>query len=275
MALVPFFHESPLFNTKYPIIRHVLIIGLLLGAFFLSGCAGSQPPPNPSPPPPSLTPSPTIAFPTLIPTPTITPEPIPTATPDLISGFGELMLLDTFQEDSGWVSPDVDFGGTGIIDERFSLAVRQPSSFLTATYPDLIADNFYYEVKTRAEVCSLDDEYGILFRINPDMEHYRFTLTCDGDARVSRNFGGGEAALVPKTKTNAVLPGLLVENKLGVLVVDDYFTFFINGIEVFSVRDTTAQAGKVGLVVRSRQGGQTTAIFDDVTVYGINPTPEP
>ncbi len=232
-------------------------------------------PPPPSPVPPSITPSPTISFPTLIPTATITPEPSPTPTPDIIAGLAGLLLQDKFDQDRGWESPQVDYGGSGIVDGRFSLAVRQPSIFLIAIEPSLLVGDFLFEVSVRSDLCTLDDEYGILFRINPDSEHYRFTLTCDGEARVSRTFGGSEAALIPKTRTNAVFDGLLVENRLGVLAVGEDLRFFINGIEVFSVRDTTSSVGKLGFIVRSRRGGQTTASFDDLAVYALLSTPTP
>jgi hypothetical protein len=250
------------------------IVFLILSPF-LTQCSSMEAPPPPSPVPPSITPSPTISFPTLIPTATITPEPSPTPTPDIIAGLAGLLLQDKFDQDRGWESPQVDYGGSGIVDGRFSLAVRQPSTFLIAIEPNLLVGDFLFEVSVRSDLCTLDDEYGILFRVNPDSEHYRFTLTCDGEARVSRTFGGSEAALIPKTRTNAVFDGLLVENRLGVLAVGEDLRFFINGIEVFSVRDTTSSVGKLGFIVRSRRGGQTTASFDDLAVYALLSTPTP
>jgi hypothetical protein len=259
--------------------RHHTVIFYAIAIFilspFLTQCASIDAKPPPSPVSASITPSPTIAFPTLIPTATITPEPSPTPTPDIIAGLADLLLQDKFDQDRGWESPEVNYGGSGIVDGRFSLAVRQPSTFLIAIEPSLLADDFLFEVSVRSELCTLDDEYGILFRVNPDSEHYRFTLTCDGEARVSRTFGGSEAALIPKTQTNAVFNGLLVENRLGVLAVGEDLRFFINGIEVFSVRDTTSSIGKIGFIVRSRRGGQTTASFDDLDVYALLSTPTP
>lgn len=260
-------------SRHHTIIFRAIVILIL--SPFLTQCASMSAPPPPSPAPPSITPSPTITFPTLIPTATITPEPSPTPTPDIIAGLAGLLLQDKFDRDRGWDSPKVDYGGSGIVDGRFSLAVRQPSTYLTAIEPSLLADDFLFEVSVRSELCTLDDEYGVLFRVNPDSEHYRFTLTCDGEARVSRTFGGSEAALVPKTRTNAVFDGLLVENRLGVLAVGEDLRFFINGIEVFSIRDTTSSVGKLGFIVRSRRGGQTTASFDDLDVYALLSTPTP
>ncbi len=258
--------------------QHAAILGgfiLFVLTPFLTQCAGTEPRSSPPPASPSITPSPTIAFPTLIPTATITPEPSPTPTPDIIAGLAGLLLEDKFDQDRGWESPEVDFGGSGIVDGRFSLAVRQPGKFITAIEPDLLAGDFLFEVSVRAEVCTGDDEYGILFRVNQDLEHYRFTLTCDGEARVSRTFGGSEAALIPKTQTHAVFNGLLVENRLGVLAVGEDLRFFINGIEVFDARDSTSSVGKFGFIVRSRRGGQTTATFDDLDVFALLSTPTP
>jgi hypothetical protein len=211
----------------------------------------------------------------LIPTATNTPEPTPTPTPDILAGLAELLYSDTFGIQRDWRIPSGTVGGVGWIDGRLSISVRRPNTTYAITRDEPIVNDFYMEAKARAELCSRDDEYGILFRADSEGGFYRFTLTCDGEARVTRTFNGTEAVLIPKTLTNAVIPGLLVDNRLGVLAEQERLRFFINGEEVFSLRDRTSLAGRIGLVVRSRQGGQTTASFDELIVRALVPTPTP
>jgi len=44
---------------------------------------------------------------------------------------------------------------------------------------------------------------------------------------------------------------------------------------VFTARDPGLRWGKLGLYVRARRGGQTTASFDDFIVRTLLPTPTP
>jgi hypothetical protein len=51
------------------------------------------------------------------------------------------------------------------------------------------------------------------------------------------------------------------------------FRFFINGQEVFFDRDLSLVSGHIGLVVRARQSGQTTASFDNFIIRMLQPKP--
>ena len=53
----------------------------------------------------------------------------------------------------------------------------------------------------------------------------------------------------------------------------DTFRFFINAEEVFSDRDLSLINGRVGLVVRARQSGQTTASFDNFSIRLVQQNP--
>jgi hypothetical protein len=240
-----------------------------------SACLTIQPEPTQTLTPAPVSPSPTVEFPTLQPTSTSTPEPSPTPTPDILSGLGPVRYYDRFTILREWEIPDSEVGGAGLINDRFSISVRKPNASFMTVKPEPIVGNFYIEAVVRSELCSDDDEFGLIFRTDPDGGHYRFTLTCNGEARVSRTFGGSEVVLVPKTPTIALIPGLLVDNRIGVLANGKNLRFFINGIEVFTIDDRTVAEGRFGFFVRSRSDGQTTASFDDLLVREISPTPTP
>ena len=112
-----------------------------------------------------------------------------------------------------------------------------------------------------------------MFRARTIDEHYRFTLRCSGEARVSRILGSGESALIPITSTNLTFPGVPARNKLAVRAAGNTFRFYINDVEVFDLRDGELPSGRVGLIVRSRQEGQTTIAFDNLLIRGLVLTP--
>lgn len=253
--------------------RLKMLLGVTLVAATLSACVSVENLPTttstPSPPPPT----PTFFFPTLIPTSTSTPPPSPTATPDIISGLNSVLFLDRFSTPSGWEAPETRVGGVSYLEGRFSLAVNEPHTFYSALSPAPIIQNGYVEVQARALLCSEGDTYGLVFRVSPEGDHYRYTLSCGGEVRVSRISGGEEFVLIPDTPTNAVLSGLLVDNRMAVIMSTDQFRFFLNGVEVFSDEDDVLPAGRSGLIVRARAGGQTTVSFDNFSVRSLKPTP--
>lgn len=247
----------------------------MIGLLLLSGCISILPKAPPTPTPHSATLTPTFVFPTPIPSMTFTPEPTRTPTPDLMTGLGDVIYSDDFQINRGWDLKQTDIGGSSIFDGRISLAVRRPNAFFFVRSPSVELTDFYLEVSVRIEVCSEGDEYGVMYRLNEFLEHYRFTLTCNGEARITRVLQDGEIALIPSTQTYTVLPGLKVLNRFGIWARGDQFRFFINNQEVFRARDVELQSGGLGLFVRSRRSGLATVSFDSLTIRALLPNPTP
>jgi hypothetical protein len=186
----------------------------------------------------------------------LTPEPTPSPTPDIASGLGPILFHDNFNQDLGWVHLHSNVGGSSIYNGRFSLSVRQANAFYTALSPVKEFTDGYVEVVVQAVLCTDDDEFGLMFRVDPSGGHYRFTLTCKGEARVTRISEGSEVAVI-------------------VIAEGERFRFFLNGEEIFTARDPGLRWGGLGLFVRARRGGQTTASFDDFIVRTLLPTPTP
>lgn len=247
----------------------VIFLGVGLGA-----CLSIETVLPPSPTPEPATPTATIEFPTLIPTRTSTPYPTATATPDLISGLGPVIFRDMFTNDTGWVGQTTSVGGHSFTNGWIRLAVRAPNASFNVFSPPLGLRDFYVELTLRPDLCSEEDEAGVLFRVVDPLNYYRFSLSCDGGARVTRVVEGSEVAMIPITNTYAAFPGTLVQNRLAVMASGMQFRFFINGSEVFFIQDGTFQLGDLGLYVHSRRSGQTTVSFDDLTVRELAPTPE-
>jgi hypothetical protein len=185
------------------------------------------------------------------------------------------LYSDSFESDQGWDTGQSEVGGASFVDGRLTLAVSQPDAFYSISSPAPKTTDFYLEFGVRTEVCSTGDEYGLMFRSNTLGEHYRLTLTCEGETRVSRILEGGEKALVPTAKTHALFPGKMVTNHIEILAEGNSFRFIINDIEVFTAQDSALISGGLSFFVRTRRGGQATISFEYLHVYGLLPTPEP
>lgn len=217
--------------------------------------------------------SPTFSFPTLIPSSTPTSEPISTSDPSKLLEIGETIYREDFDSDQEWNLRVTDRGGSSIYDGRLNLAVHQPNAFFFIRTPAPEQDDFYFEVSVRSEVCEEGDEFGMMYRLGTFYDHYRFALTCEGLARVSRINNEEEIVLVPSTQTYAVYPGLRVDNRLAVWASGSQFHFLINNQDVFLVQDNELKSGGFGLFIRSRRSQQTTVSFDYLLLREIQPDP--
>ncbi len=250
---------------------------LLPAAALLSGCIplASFAPPTPTPTPTPLPPTATMAFPTPVPTATRTPPPSPTPTPDLTASFGPVLYADPFDTNLGWDTGADAIGGTSLVEGGLTLSVRPGGILRTAVAPAPPVGDFYLQARLRTEICSPRDEFGLLYRVGPDLSHYRFALTCDGAWKVVLVLPESARGLVPLTFSPDVIAGTPADNHLAIWASGSTFRFFVNGLEVFSLRNRLLTSGGVGFFVRSRSGGQVTVTFDDLVLRSLLPTPIP
>jgi hypothetical protein len=255
-----------------PVRRHIALAGPLV---FCAACQVAPLLATATPPPPSPTPTATFVFPTLLPTSTMTAAPTPTPTPDILGGLGAVVYQDDFSKVDGWPIGEDAAGGTSLRDSQLFVAVRQPATFRSASPPSVFLGSFYALVTVRPQLCTANDEFGLIFRLTPDGNHFRFGLTCGGLAKVTRVVNNLSAPLIPPAATNYALPGPLVPNRMAVLAQGPDFRFYLNDHEVFRLRDISLPAGAIGLYVRSGEGGQATVGFSNLVIYGVTqPVPE-
>jgi hypothetical protein len=222
--------------------------------------------PQPSRPPP---------FPTALASATLTPPPSATPTPDISTGLGEVLFQDDFAQDRGWTLRSGQGGAVSLLPGRLVVSIHNPGAMLFSLSPAPDTADFYLEAELRTELCGQEDEFGLMVRVLPNLDHYLFSLTCDGQARVSRFVSGQEAALVPLTHTGAALPGAPAVNRLAVWAQGDQFHFLINDLEVFSVREASLSSGGFGLAARSRRSPQVTVSLLYFSLRALQPASTP
>jgi len=249
-------------------------LGVLLAAAALLAACSSATPEQPATSRPSPSPSATVLLATLVPTQTPTPAVTPTATLS-IDLEGSPLLEETFASAVGWPTGEAASGATTIMDGRLVVAIRQQLTSRLVTSPAEPAGGVFVEAEIEAQVCSPGDEYGLAFRIGPDQSYYRFTVGCDGSARLTRVLPDRSLALVILEPGNAIVPGTEGANRLAVLASGSSIRCFANGQEVITLRDPVLTFGRQGVVVRAGRGGQTTVAFDSFRVLSLSPTATP
>jgi hypothetical protein len=185
------------------------------------------------------------------------------------------MFTAEFTSESGWSLGSDSAGGASLAADSLVLAVSRPnaSRFVIAPAPPL--EDFLLQASLYAGLCSGADEIGVLFRVNAQGDHYRFTLDCRGSVRVTRVLAAGAVVLAGPSDAPSAFPGSPAENQIAVVARGEDFTFFVNGQEVLRARDPLLASGHFGFFVRSASQGQTTVALTAFTLHALLPPATP
>lgn len=138
--------------------------------------------------------------------------------------------------------------------------------------------NTYIELTANSGTCKGKDSYGIIFRVpvlKEPTQGYLYEVTCDGyyrlwkwDGEVEPN--GKALVLVAWSQSSLINAGVDQTNRLGVKIVDNTYTLYMNGEKLASATDTSFKAGFFGVFVRSVETDDYTVKFDSMR-YWENP----
>jgi hypothetical protein len=241
-----------------------------LFAFALAACV-AVPTPLPTETPTAMPePSPTIVWFPPTKTPTSMPTFVPSPSPDRKPGLGGVLLEDDFSDDTAWSLAAANGSSVTIGDNRLTLVLSTPRSFLLTTRQAPVFYDFYAEITARTSLCTGEDEYGLMIRAQPGSSYYRFALSCDGRARVDRISGGAASNMIPWT-TFGVVPGRAPGTaRLGVWAAGETLNFFVDDFYLFSVRDTVLYSGTLGVFARTAGETPVTVSFSELVVREVN-----
>ena len=254
------------------ILMNMRTIGLLAVLTLMAACAPvtrtSFPTETPAP---TLTPTATIVWFPATNTPTVFPTVEVSPTKDWRPGIGDLLLEDDFSDGENWSLATTSNSSVAIANNRLTLVLSLPQSFLFTTREQPIFGDFYAEIIASPSLCRRADEYGLLVRAASAQDYYRFSLSCDGQARVDRILGGVPTSPVPWTKDGAVPTVAPSTIRLGVWALGDELRFFIGDHYLFSVRDTVFLRGTLGVFVRTAGGTAVSVSFEELKVWEVAP----
>jgi hypothetical protein len=217
---------------------------------------------------PSATPTTTpVWFP---PTPTFTPratQNFATSTPTAALQYGELLLADDFSDGALWQLTQTDAGNIAVGNNRLNIAINQPRLLLTSLRSGAQQADFYLEVTARPSLCSGLDEYGLVVRAASAADFLRFSLSCNGQARLDRILGGTASSPFTWTLNSAVPAGAPGNARLGVWASGQEMRFYANGALLFTWNEPALNAGGIGLFARSAGETPVSVSFSNLQVY--------
>lgn len=152
---------------------------------------------------------------------------------------------------------------------ELTIVVTRESGYLYSLRKNTTLSDFYAEITTQPTICRDGDEYGVLFRVTASLEFLRFSLSCDGKARVDRFYQGLISAPQPPTPHSAVPPGAPSTSRLAIWAYRREIMFYVNGHFLFSIREANLLSGGFGVFVRAKGNEMVTVNFSDLVVYRI------
>lgn len=254
--------------------RVVALCIILAACAALSACITAVTPLPPEPtdtPQPSATPTATVIWFPPTSTSTVFPTPLVTPTLQVIPETGNIIFRDDFSDPENWnllqtASTSIALGKNNLV-----LALDQPGAYLYTLRSTPRLDDFYLEITAGPSLCRAGDEYGLLLRVSPSVEFYRFSISCDSYVRVDKYYQGRASSPRPKELTGVVPPGAPSSSRLGVWASGKEIRFSINGEVLFTINDPSLTAGSLGLFIRSGGENALTVSFSDLVVRSITP----
>jgi len=245
---------------------------LVLMVILLAACAPQAEPAPEITPTSTRTASPTATTDWFPATPTFTPAPTREAspTPNMRPGVEELLLDEDFASNEFWDVSRADSSSAVIDNGRLTLRTELTDGFVMSVRNEVNYRDFYAEITASPSLCEGEDEYGLIVRNNSSGDHYRFTLSCDGRAKVDRVLGGSLSAhelWVENLAIPAVSPS---ESHLAVWANSSQIRFFVNDALIFSTTDTTIFTGRIGVFIRQDNQGTLSVSFSDLKVWALD-----
>jgi hypothetical protein len=120
-------------------------------------------------------------------------------------------------------------------------------------------------------LCKGEDEYGLLLRVTPALDFYRYSLTCNGQVRLDKYVNGRASSPQPLTPSGDVPLGAPSVTRLGVWAKGREMRFYLNDHYQFTVSDPTLTSGGLGVFARSAGENALTVSFSNLTVHQVTP----
>jgi hypothetical protein len=244
---------------------------LCLLTILLSGCFPTT----------TLTPFPTATrTSTQVPTATVvwfpateTPTPMPTQFPsptvELRPGVGGVLFSEDFDSSANWTLLETASDRVIVGGNEITLALGRPEGYINSILEGALFSNFYTEITVHTNLCSRVDEYGMLIRYQSPVNHYRYSLSCDGRVRLDRIYSGIASSPQDWMISAAVPSAAPSTSRLGVWAVGQELRFFINDQYQFAINDSAIPSGTMGVFVRSGGDTAVTVSFSDLQIYKI------
>jgi len=190
--------------------------------------------------------------------PTVTPTSAPTPTPTIVSNdpgiyLGAADWTDNMDDIKNWPVDKNDYSSAVHENGYYRITSLADADGWRLANTDAFT-NGYTELVFTTETCSVDDHYGIIFRVpalQAANQGYLFGVTCDGRYNLRKWDGttgetGTMTTLIRYTNSAMLNSGSNKQNVLGVMTKGNIISLYINGELVDQITDDAYTGGYFG-----------------------------
>lgn len=205
---------------------------------------------------------------------TATSTPLPTQavtpTPQMLTGLGEVILEDDFRDADQWGLVQRETGTSALGNDQLTIALSAPRAYLSAQRLDTMLTSYYLEITASPNLCREGDSYGVLVRIQSDVDYARLVLNCSGYLRFERVHNAEVVVLQDWSPSGQVRPGAPISYRLGIWSLGSELRIFVDGIYQFSVEENTLLNGGVGVFARSVGQNAVSVSFSNLVIRSVS-----
>ena len=182
-----------------------------------------------------------------------------------------ILFQDDFSDtNSGWDRSNWESGITDYNNDAYQMLVKVPNYDIWANP----GRSFDGDVRVEADATKVggnaDDDYGLICRYSGEPSapnYYYFAISSDGFAVIGK-MAAGENAYISSEQMNpsdAINQGMAT-NRLRADCIGSNLTFYVNGIQVASVSDSSYTSGDVGFIAGTFDIPSAEFLFDNLVV---------
>ncbi len=179
-----------------------------------------------------------------------------------------MLAYDNFENpDSGWADNTYSNSAVGYLYGFYRIGITAPEIRTASWWGQQQFDDAYYEAWASPVPESGSWEYGLVFRLQDMNNLYELSVEGNDTARLWKRVDGQLTAMSPEVD----LPPATNNGwrHLEVMMLDDTFLAFVDGIAVGEFTDGTFATGKVGLYGGTFDAREFAVYFDDFAVWGL------
>jgi len=203
--------------------------------------------------PPTLQPSPTFDwFPrTPTPTPAIPMTPEPTESTPSSPQPEDLIASDDFADQQTWQTSSGASGTVAYEVNALSLAVSGGKNTLTSISSHELPFDFYLELNLDAQMCSPEDQYGLILWNNSSSGTFRVWFSCAGHVMLDRVLPSGTTVLQKWQTARKFQIGSPAKNRIGIRSQNNSLEISVNGTNQFTYSPLNKLSGPLGVIAQS------------------------
>ncbi len=175
---------------------------------------------------------------------------------------------EPFDEAGAWNLTTDATAETTVEDEQLYIHVFVPGQIAWTSF-ERPFDDFDLEVEATQVSGPVDNEYGILVRMEEDLRFYAFSVSGDGYVRAAYYDEGSWTVLGSDWTASAAVNQGAATNLLEVRAEGSELTFSVNGEEVVQIEDAKLRSGDVGLYAGAFSEGDVVVAFDNLKVIPL------